>query len=97
MSCARCGRPAGEHTVLPGRGHPTTGCTSFAWGFDPSRLPRMERQVVNMARLRRGETFDHCHCLDDVGLKPCPHCKFLLCPLHLSSHEVNCSKKSLVV
>jgi len=93
VNCAKCSRPSSEHTVLPGHGHPTSGCGSFAWSFDLSQLPRMERQVANMARLGRGEVFDHCHCLDDAVLQACPHCGVLLCPLHLAEHESNCPKK----
>jgi hypothetical protein len=92
----RCGRPAGEHVVLPGRGHSAIGCESFAWAFDPSQLPRMKRQVANMLRLGKGEVFDHCHCLDDADLAPCPHCERLLCPSHLGEHELSCLERSPV-
>ena len=90
MFCAHCNRPPSEHTVLPDRGHPTTGCTSYAFSFDPALLPRFERQVANMKRAMSGEVFVRCHCLDTENLKPCSNCGFSLCPVHHDEHEANC-------
>jgi hypothetical protein len=46
----------------------------------------MERQVANMKRLAAGESFDHCHCLDDADLIECRHCSHKFCPRHLEEH-----------
>lgn len=90
-TCASCGQPANEHTVLPDRGHPTNGCKSFAFSFSPDAIPRLEGIVAVLKRKEAGEAVVHCHCLRTKDLKPCSNCGYLLCPEHHHTHEVNCT------
>lgn len=92
MNCARCDRPASEHTVLPGRGHSTNGCESFAFSVHlPSAIARLEGILDVVKRREAGEEIVNCHCLRTAGLSPCSNCGFLLCPLHLMPHEASCT------
>ena len=80
MKCATCHRPSSEHTVLPGRGHPETGCASFAFAVDPGLLHRMALTMDAIERYQSGEVWLHCPCLSEFNLRPCPNCGFLFCP-----------------
>jgi hypothetical protein len=77
--------------VLPNRGHPTTGCESFAFAFVPNAIERLEGILDVIKRREAGEIVVHCHCLATANLKPCSNCGFLLCPNHLLSHEAGCT------
>jgi hypothetical protein len=91
MNCAECERPASEHTVLPDRGHPTTGCKSFAFSFHPAMIPRLEGLLDVIKRREAGEAVVHCHCLATTDLKACSNCGYLLCPIHHLQHEESCT------
>ena len=79
MNCASCHRPADEHT-LPDRGHPDTGCASFAFALVPNALHRLEEISDAIKRRNAGEDWLHCPCMATASLRPCPNCGFLLCP-----------------
>lgn len=89
-TCAKCGRPASEHTVLPDRGCAETGCESFAWHIDADAIARLEGILDVIKRREAGERVVACHCMRIADLRPCSNCGFLLCPVHHDGHEARC-------
>ena len=97
MKCATCYRPANEHTLRPGRGHPETGCESFAFSVDPNGIHHPALISDAIERLHAGEEWLHCPCMSTYNLRPCPNCGFFFCSRCLGRHvspQCPCEKDS---